>query len=551
MVSSVTRRIAAMAYPAAQLTCAIAVFWSLWSFASHEVAPAFALAVFAPMALLGSVVLALTPRTGSASLFLLALIHGLQYSDKLKYLYFQEHIHSIDAIALWEYVKAGNFVLIAQYRGPIINAVAWVLPMFAAFVAVRWLEGKAFTRVTHYPGSRSLAAVLGVFAFAISAIYLSGNLFWSTSQHYVYGRMKHVGPLRSSYLLASTVDYGRIAGDLEIDPRASLPVDPPARPSPTVCVGCPDIVLVHLESIFDPAITQAYAGLSLFDQFKSGLVSLNGEMKARVFGGYSMISEFNIHCGVDHRHFGIAGQFPNLFLTHRIARCAPRYLADLGYQTEIVSSVVPNIMRYGQAYQAYGVDSFHAPGTLGIPTDWTRMRDGYFVDAAINLLRQPRDRPRFLVLLTVFNHGPHGKWPGIDRSDIFAGPYDVARAGANEQLADYMNRLNDTISAFNMLEAFVASTSSPTAIIYYGDHHPSFAKNLDQAAVDRQGAALRFITPYRFAKNYSDKAAPPTSPGVVPIEALLREGFKYSGITPSPQQRSVDEWLAATTCASA
>jgi phosphoglycerol transferase MdoB-like AlkP superfamily enzyme len=211
-----------------------------------------------------------------------------------------------------------------------------------------------------------------------------------------------------------------------------------------------------------------------------------------------------------------------------IGRCVPGYLRDNGYQTELISSVRKDVMRYGDVYQAYGVDRMFEPGTLNIPTDWVKMRDHYFVDAAIERLQQPRHMPRLVMLLTWWNHGPHGNTIYADRSELFPGPYDLKPAG-DEALRDYVNRLNDSIMAFRRLEDYIEKSPVPTVIIYYGDHHPTMQLSFSEEAREQFGEDVGHITFYRIVRNFG-RDLPSVKNRYLGIDHLFSEGLTFAGI---------------------
>lgn len=538
MIGALVRGLGRAVLPALQLAAAGAAIWTIWNLTRSEQTLEGRGAVFLLLALPLAAALVWSARSFSIAAVTILVGFGLPYIDRLKYSYFYEHVHVIDLVALFEYVKAGSLVIVWQYQDLILFGAKIAAACIVAFILLRVLESFLFRRFPHYRGARLAGAILALVALVNAAIFLNGAYFWSISNQYVYGRMKKTGPFIVSHGLASFVDYAEVLRQSgPTGPRDAVKLAADRADGP-ICQNCPDIILVHLESVFDPKITAPYRdGPSLAERLNPRLVSENGDLMTRVFGGYSMISEFNVNCGVDHRLFGIAGQFPNLFLSRGISRCGPGYLRDNGYETSTVSSVIPHIMRYGEAYSSYGVSDYHAPGTMNIPTNWVEMRDGAFVDATISLLNKPAAHPRFILILTVFNHGPHGKWPGIERNQIFSGPYDLAPVAGDEMFHDYMNRLNDTVSAFRRLEDYIETTKRPTMIVYYGDHHAAFPKTISPAAEAAFGARARYVTPYRMARNFAVAPAPAKPEEPLPIERLFARALEFGGVRPSPEQR--------------
>jgi phosphoglycerol transferase MdoB-like AlkP superfamily enzyme len=493
---------------------------------------------FAVLLLLSTSHLALltfTGRTAAASLIVLVMLGTVVYADALKYAAFAEHVHVIDLLVLFEYLKSGSLVLVSQYRGAVVLYALYALGIAAASALVWRLEGRWGQDLAPLlPGA--CATPLRLLALANLVVFFLGNWYWSSSNQYVYARMKKAGSTSMTHVLAGVADLIVLSRDRA---PSGEPQNVPKHAADNDCGRCPDIIIVHLESVFDPAIMAAFDGDSMFGRLDPRLIRRTGMLQARMLAGYSFVSEFSFNCGLDHRLFGMAGQYPNLFLAPTITGCAPHYLKTLGYSTEVISSVIPEIMRYGMAYRAYGYDAYFPPGSFAIPHDWVEMRDGHFVDAAIEQLSAGRSQPRLMLLLTVFNHGPHGSTPAVRRDVRYPGPYSLRNL--SEEETDYVNRLNDSLTAFRRLESFVAASDTPTLLIYYGDHQPYFQVTYSEDARRRFGPSVRYVTGFSMARNYPIEGIGPGITGVVPIEQLFAFGLEFGGLRPSPVQTAIRE----------
>ena len=504
--------------------------------ARHEAFAEGVFAVFLVLALPAAAFLFGSRRILSFAFVIGAIFLLIETADAKKWELLYEHLNVIDVLVLWDYVKNGDSTLVQLYPTVLAGALLLFCAILAVAFLLRFVENKGFRSSIHFSGSRIAFVIIGSAAVVNAYLFVTGNYFYATSHLFVYSRTKAFAPLRVSYLLSSVVDVLQVSKELDV---GSAQIGSSARASTsapeTACSNCPDIITVHVESVFDPFILQDYANVPpLTTFFSSQLNALNGPLRTHVVGGWSMISEFSFNCGVDHRVFGTSGIFPNLFLPNSIKRCIPGYLRDNGYKTEIVSSAPSSSAHIGAAYKAYGVDHFYGPGTLQIPTQghWRDLRDGLFVDATIELLQRPRVAPRLVMLLTAFNHGPHGNVPR-DQSEIFPGPYDLSHAGT-EELRDYMNRLNDLITAFRRLEEYLVASNVPTVIIYYGDHQPSIKLNFSAEALRVYGSEeIRHVTFYRIARNFR--------------AADLPEQGKYLGIRSAIRRRTAIWWRESAT----
>jgi hypothetical protein len=513
-------------FPVLQLSAIAVLTWLILRVAGWERSPGGVVAVLLLLTLPSAALIFGSRRTLSIAFTIGGGLLLVEAANAEKMNLLNEHLHIIDLLSLLEYTIDGNFILIKLYWELAI-AAAFVVCAFILFIyLLRFIEDRGFRYCGSLFGSRRIFIIVGIVAVTNAAIFFSGNYFWVTCNEFVYSRIKADGPVRFSDLLASLVDLVHVEQELSGSGIGAKAESAQGQ----ACSNCPDIITIHVESVFDPTIQQDYANVPSLTKFLSSrLISSNGPLMTAVLGGWSMISEFSFNCGLDHRLFGVSGLFPNFFLSNAINRCIPGYLRDSGYRTEIVSSAPYMTYRIGDTYTAYGVANYSGPETFPIPLTWPEMRDGFFVDAAIDRLRRPRTEPRLLVLLTAFNHGPHGR-----RQENYSGPYDLDRATTNE-LRDYMDRLNDSITAFHRLEEFIAASNVPTVIIYYGDHQPDFKLDFSAEALNRFGKeAINHITFYRMARNFP-LAALPVDGKLLGIDQLYGEGLTFAGVRQSPE----------------
>jgi phosphoglycerol transferase MdoB-like AlkP superfamily enzyme len=514
-----------------QLSTVLLLAYLIFRVANWEPFTGGVIAVFLLLALPSAALLCVSGHTSSIAISIGGSLLLMEAANSKKMELLSEHLHLVDLLSLWEYTKGGNFMLLAQYHELVIRVVLLLCLFILVVFLLRFIEKKGFRSSVHWSGYRPAFVILGITAGINAFLFVNGNYFWAMSKQFVYSRVSwSTGPLRVSDFLASGVDLVSIERELGSTKVKSSP-NAFTSAAGAVCSNCPDIITVHVESVFDPNILRNYADIPRVTDFLNPrLVSLNGPLKTYVMGGWSLLSEFSFNCGLDHRIFGASGLFPNLFLPKAIKRCIPGYLRDNGYKTAIVSSAPYEAHRIGDTYKAYGVEQFSGPETFPVPLTWSQMRDGFFVDAAIERLKESRTAPRLLVLLTTFNHGPHGE----ASHEIFPGPYDLSRAESDD-LRDYMNRLNDTLTAFRRLEEFIEASSVPTVIIYYGDHQPNMKLDFSPEAIHRFGKEdINHVTFYRVARNFQSIDSPENG-RYLGIDQLYGEGLAFGGIRLPPE----------------
>jgi hypothetical protein len=103
--------------------------------------------------------------------------------------------------------------------------------------------------------------------------------------------------------------------------------------------------------------------------------------------------------------------------------------------------------------------------------------------------------PRFLYVLTNFNHGPH------TRRLVQPGCFETERAFAaasfpDDQYAEYYARLAETAATWNRLRSELAARGRPTLILHYGDHQPVMTRRLETKLRPPADARRQFRTFY-------------------------------------------------------
>jgi hypothetical protein len=303
---------------------------------------------------------------------------------------------------------------------------------------------------------------------------------------------------------------------------------------------------VHLESVFDPNILEEYEsepGYLARMSAASPFPSQSGPLSVNIFGGGSWISEFEMLCGVHHKVFDEGGIYPHAYLAGHVRSCLPAHLKRIGYETHAIYTASPFFAGVAAGFRSYGIDTFADPSQIGAPLVWKDQRDVHFVGALRRLLDRADDRPRFVFVSTNSNHGPHGE--GFFRR-LFDGPFDSDRA-RDAPVRDYVNRLNDTYTTMLEFEQDLKASGRPVAVLYYGDHQPSFPKRYSARARVR-GTPAKHMTLYRMMRTYGD-VPEPEPPGIRRLENLGVDFLDFAGV-PLPTTAALIRTLSSNNCGS-
>ncbi len=273
---------------------------------------------------------------------------------------------------------------------------------------------------------------------------------------------------------------GLVLSDIAEEPLPLMPAEP-ARGHDT-----PDIIVIQHESIFDPRLF----GLPVEPTVEALLSPKNGRygtLNVDIFGGGSWQSEFSLLTGLSSASFGSNAYFLFKRGVGRFHNSLPNSLTALGYKTMLASSCRRSFLNYDAFYRSIGIseriftDDFHPP--FDVDRYEATHSDTMFLEAAlgVHMKKITGDAaPRFLYMLTNFNHGPH------NRRLTAPGQFESERAFAAASLpdacyAEYYARLAETAATWTRLKSELSARfpGRPMLIIHYGDHQPVMARRIE------------------------------------------------------------------------
>jgi hypothetical protein len=307
-----------------------------------------------------------------------------------------------------------------------------------------------------------------------------------------------------STFIASLIDpvSWRQFGGLTLSDIANEPL-PLKEAEPARFTDFPDIIVIQHESIFDPRIF----GLPvepIVEALLSPADGHYGRLNVDIFGGGSWQSEFSLLTGLSSASFGSSAYCLFKKGAGRFHSSLPHSLASLGYQTTLTSSCRRSFLHYDEFYSSIGInerifiDDFPPP--FNVRRFEATNSDALFLEAAIDAhAKRITDdpTPRFLYLLTNFNHGPHS------RRLVPPGQFERERAFATASLpdagyAEYYARLVETASTWQKLRSKLANNfpGRPMLIVHYGDHQPVLTRRIDRQLKLSRDARRAFRTFY-------------------------------------------------------
>ncbi len=238
----------------------------------------------------------------------------------------------------------------------------------------------------------------------------------------------------------------------------------------------PNIILVQLESFFDPAHLN---GLELEENPTPIFVHLrenypSGKLTVPVFGGGTVNTEFEILTGMSIRDFG-AGEYPyHTVLQDRPCESICYNLKEEGYSAHAIHNNTAVFYNRYKVYANLGFDTFtsmeYMNGLELNPTGWAKdnVLTGYILTALAST-----DTPDVVMAVSVQPHGsyPDDELPDPTPIDTGTVPGDVP----GNAFAYYVSQIRETDAFVGELVGALSQLSEPTIAVFYGDHLPNFA----------------------------------------------------------------------------
>lgn len=485
-------------------------------------------AVFLMLCAIALPFLTLTGRIITASSILGSSFVMLDIADRIKHAQLRQHLHHQDINIILQFVREGNLGFFFQY-------ITIVIPVLVAFAIFLWLvifcwryECRTSERVD-VPYIYSIILAIG--ALFSTHFFMSSSYMMAVRQQLPPRVAADGSAVRVSALLAAWSESRALSKTLDADRKAFAALK--KKEETRFCGNCPDIVIIHLESVYDPKIEKAYERVPpLLDLIGDNIEKWGTSIRVNTWGGNSVVTEFEVMCSVNHELFSWGGLQPHINVSPFFKGCLGNELKNLGYKSSVLYSLNGSFSNVRAAFARYGFEDFRDFEALGLPKKWSELHDRLVYERLIGDLRETRKSPRAYFVSTNWNHGPHGfhnlpeKFAGL--TERFAGPYDPAQADS-PALADYVNRLNDSVTALNDLLAYARSATFPIVIMAYGDHHPSFDKNYSERTVKTLDDP-DYYTPLMMFRNFH--ASMPDAVATLPVEESAYQLARFAGIAP-------------------
>lgn len=238
----------------------------------------------------------------------------------------------------------------------------------------------------------------------------------------------------------------------------------------------PNIVLMHLESIFNPnwafKLDRKVASF-LFE--RNDMSRLLLPMRVNVVGGGSWVTEFEVLTGLDYRLFGYSGYYSHASVGPHISGGFPAYLQRRGYLTAAFYPATGAFVNARKAYSHYGFHHFWDSRDLELSHEW-KTTDVELAESFVKKSASFQDNAFFSFIVT---NGAHSPYPcrNFTSSALFSVKFkENDNAVLNCELNEYVLLMRKAEQAVRLVLAKLVQiqrrTSRPFVLMVYGDHQP-------------------------------------------------------------------------------
>ena len=255
---------------------------------------------------------------------------------------------------------------------------------------------------------------------------------------------------------------------------------PPLRLKRREPAAMPHLLVVQSESFFDvrrldPRINPGI--LAHFDAARRDAAA-HGPLRVPAWGANTMRTEFAFLSGMDEELLGVHRFNPFRRFAHHPWQTLATALRDAGYRTVCLHPHPATFFSRDRIYPLLGFDSF-----VDIRAFRGAERFGPYVsDAAVTgkacEILAAADRPTFLFVITMENHGPLH----LERvtADEAASLYPSPPPPGFDDLSVYLRHLGNADRMLGELIAFCEAGQRDTVLCFYGDHVPSMPQVYDR-----------------------------------------------------------------------
>lgn len=406
---------------------------------------------------------------------------------------------------------AGNMHLFKEYIEHLMLFVLCVIVM-GGFIIFSFYKEKKIAR--QFRLNRRLILIVLIFFcsmgltnknFPVTNFYHSKSIPWKAweQKNNVDNNgliLSLVREASSMQFIDAPVDHDLITQFLQNNPEIKGQVTQVKTPE-----ILPDIIVILAESMFDPGILKNIEPYEYLEKLRLiGEQGIQGDLSVPTYGGNTTRTEFEFFTGISLGNYP-DHSYPYMSLITNAIGSLPKALKRLGYENIAVHPHNPTFWNRNVVYHHLLFDDFISEKDFLDPD-----REGLYVaDIEIakkleNLLED--NKPQFIFVITMENHGPWGNQKNIDKIRRQSIPVPPALSrDAHREFQEFVYHNNNTESAVSAVFDMIKMRSTPTLLLIFGDHLPILPKTYSSLEFDNELKPFQQKTPYVLTANFSVK----------------------------------------------
>lgn len=254
-------------------------------------------------------------------------------------------------------------------------------------------------------------------------------------------------------------------------------VPSPAPSVTTACEETPNIIMLQLESFFDPTriigvefnedpIPNFHA---LKEQFSSGFLSVPS------VGAGTANTEFEIMTGMNLDFFG-PGEYPyKTILQKKTCESIGYNLKNLGYSTHALHNNTGTFYDRYLVFSRLGYDTFtsieYMQNIERTPLNWAK---DFVLTPEINKILDSTESQDFIYAISVQGHGSYPNTEVLTDPEITLSLSEEAPNDLYYPLLYYANQIHEMDQFVKELTDELSKRDEKTIVVMYGDHLPTF-----------------------------------------------------------------------------
>ena len=236
----------------------------------------------------------------------------------------------------------------------------------------------------------------------------------------------------------------------------------------------PNITVIQSESFFDARRLHSSIKKDVLKHFDAICAesAQYGQLKVPAWGANTMRTEFAFLSGIDNKKMELFRFYPYQFLSKLSVSSVASALKDQGYYCVCIHPHPASFFGRDRLFPALGFDEFIDINNFDNPEKFgPYISDQSVTDKIIEVTKEKTDKPLFLFVITMENHGPlHLEKTTIEEQKTYFSENTLENIN---DLTVYLRHLKNADKMLKTLTDTFNHSNKAHTLCFYGDHIPS------------------------------------------------------------------------------